>query len=299
MTRVLKRVPLDFDWPLKKVWGGYINPFSSQCSGCSACDGTGSSPNARRFHEEWYGNAPFDPAVYGVTPITVDHPSIQAFARRNCEQNPSFYGRGDGAIRREARRLFQLWRGQWSHHLSQADVDALVEAGRLWDFTRVPRNAEQEEIVRRKVAGGDNRWLPEDNGYVPTADEVNAWSMMPGQLGHDGINAFVCIAARCKRENVEPACQKCGGDGTVWPSPEIERQHDTWEPAEPPSGDGYQVWGTTSEGDPQSPVFATLDELCSWCSKNSTVFADQRATAEQWRELLLCTCASEQPEVVS
>lgn len=30
----------------------------------------------------------------------------------------------------------------------------------------------------------------------------------------------------------------------------------------PPKGDGYQLWETTSEGKPMSPVFATLDELC-------------------------------------
>ncbi len=27
MSREVKRVALDFDWPLKKVWPGYVNPF--------------------------------------------------------------------------------------------------------------------------------------------------------------------------------------------------------------------------------------------------------------------------------
>ena len=27
MGRKLMRVPLDFAWPLKKVWKGYINPY--------------------------------------------------------------------------------------------------------------------------------------------------------------------------------------------------------------------------------------------------------------------------------
>lgn len=34
MGRTLKRVPLDFDWPLKKVWHGYQNPHYRKCPAC-------------------------------------------------------------------------------------------------------------------------------------------------------------------------------------------------------------------------------------------------------------------------
>lgn len=54
----------------------------------------------------------------------------------------------------------------------------------------------------------------------------------------------------------------------------------------PPEGEGYQLWSTTSEGSPISPVFATLDELCAWCADNATVFADIKVTKERWKELL-------------
>ncbi len=53
---------------------------------------------------------------------------------------------------------------------------------------------------------------------------------------------------------------------------------------EPPKGDGYQLWETTSEGSPQSPVFKTLDELCEYAAEKCTVFADFELTAEEWRE---------------
>ena len=36
MGRELKRVALDFDWPLNKVWSGYINPHYKQCGACTA-----------------------------------------------------------------------------------------------------------------------------------------------------------------------------------------------------------------------------------------------------------------------
>lgn len=54
----------------------------------------------------------------------------------------------------------------------------------------------------------------------------------------------------------------------------------------PPKGEGYQLWETTSEGSPVSPVFETLDELCEWCESNYTVFADIKASKEQWKEML-------------
>ncbi len=27
MGREIRRVPIDFDWPLEKVWPGFVNPF--------------------------------------------------------------------------------------------------------------------------------------------------------------------------------------------------------------------------------------------------------------------------------
>lgn len=55
---------------------------------------------------------------------------------------------------------------------------------------------------------------------------------------------------------------------------------------EPPQGEGYQLWETTSEGSPASPVFKTLEELSAWCEVNATTFADFKATKEKWFEML-------------
>jgi hypothetical protein len=52
--------------------------------------------------------------------------------------------------------------------------------------------------------------------------------------------------------NRDPECDECGGDG--WIS----------DPIEPPTGDGWQVWETVSEGSPISPVFATSADLVDW-----------------------------------
>ena len=49
---------------------------------------------------------------------------------------------------------------------------------------------------------------------------------------------------------------------------------------DPPEGEGYQLWGTTSEGEPRSPVFKTPEELAEWCAENDTVFGNIRATSQ-------------------
>lgn len=55
---------------------------------------------------------------------------------------------------------------------------------------------------------------------------------------------------------------------------------------EPPKGEGYQLWETTSEGSPVSPVFKTLDKLCEWCEENATTFANYKASKEEWKQML-------------
>ena len=55
---------------------------------------------------------------------------------------------------------------------------------------------------------------------------------------------------------------------------------------EPPTGEGFQLWENTSEGSPQSPVFASLDELCEWCEKNATTFAYSKASKDEWMQML-------------
>ena len=49
-----------------------------------------------------------------------------------------------------------------------------------------------------------------------------------------------------------------------------------------------QLYETTSEGTPISPVFhkSNLDELCEWAENNATTFADFKATKEQWKKML-------------
>ena len=52
MGREVKRVPVDFDWPLNKVWSGYLSSFNFPT--CDACEGSGLPPEARCIERTFY-----------------------------------------------------------------------------------------------------------------------------------------------------------------------------------------------------------------------------------------------------
>lgn len=56
---------------------------------------------------------------------------------------------------------------------------------------------------------------------------------------------------------------------------------------DPPEGNGYQLWSTTSGGSPISPVFETMSGLAKWCSRNATIFGDIKLTEEQWMNMFI------------
>lgn len=171
----------------------------------------------------------------------------------------------------------------WCHHLTQDEVQALIDHNRLWDFTRIPINKDQDEIVKEKMANGGNSWLPFDNGYIPTADEVNEWSRQG--FGHDSINRMICVETRAKQLGVYGKCPYCKGEGYLYHSEELKRLHDQFEYFNPPTGAGYQLWCNTGDDGP-SPVFASVDELAIWCETNATTFAYNTATKDEWVEIL-------------
>jgi len=249
MSREIKRVPLGFDHPLKEAWPGYLQPDDLDENPCPDCK-NGYSPQAQNLHDLWYGYLPFDPESTGSTVLRPDIPAVRERAERNIASAPEFYGTGALAVEREAQRLADLFNGSWSHHLGQADVDALVAAGRLMDFTH--------------TWSRETRWQKIEPPVTPSAQQVNEWSLRG--FGHDSINASVVVRARCEREGVAVECATCQGHGSTEAYPGQRAAAEARERSEPPTGDGWQLWETVSEGSPVSPVFASADELASWMS---------------------------------
>ncbi len=191
-------------------------------------------------------------------PLDFDWPRGKAWAGFFCpyssEQCPDCGGCGYGP---DARRLHEDWYDfartgrRWCDAITEDEVDALIESNRLYDFTH--------------TWSRESGWQRRADGYRPSADEVNAWQRGRG-IGHDAINAHVCLEARCKRLGYALTCERCEGEGVVWESRALKRLHDEWESTFPPEGEGWQVWETVSEGSPISPVFATAEELAKHLS---------------------------------
>jgi hypothetical protein len=244
MSREVRRVPLDFDWPLGKVWDGYLMPDSLAGVQCPDCK-NGYAPHAQYLHDLWYGYVEFRPEDNGSVPLTPATPAVRAFAERNVQASPGFYGTGESAIVREAQRLCDLWNVSWGHHLNQADVQALVDAGRLMDFTHDWKR-------------GDG-WTLKSPPAIPSAEQVNEWAILA--MGHDSINAWVAVRARCERDGQPVECATCQGQGNVEAYSGQRQAAEAWQATEPPTGDGWQLWSTVSEGHPVTPAFATDGEL--------------------------------------
>lgn len=272
MGREVRRVPLDFDWPIDKIWHGFLMPDRLVEGACTACDGSGYSPEAKRLQDRWHGYIPFNPAETGSEPFTVDTPEVRAFAERNVKQAPNFYGTDKSAVLRESQRLLELWNGCWSHHLAQEDVDVLIAEGRLLDFTH-------------SWSKEDRKWRPIEPTPVVTAAQVNRWSLTG--VGHDAINRWIVVRAKCEREGLAVECAACGGHGSIERYPGQRKDAEAWEPTDPPTGDGWQLWTTTSEGAPITPPFSTAQDLARHCvAAGVSVFGDETVDYARWLAII-------------
>lgn len=271
MGREVRRVPLDFDWPLRKVWEGFLMPDSLSEDECQDCE-NGYSQHANALRGIWYGYLPFHPAITGSQPYDIWTPEVRQFAERNIAHAPDHYGPGEGAVQREAQRLADLFNARWCHHLAQEDVDALVAADRLRDFTH-----------RFHPEWKTNRFEKIEPAPEITAREVNIWSL--NGLGHDSINAHVVIEARCERDGQPSVCGTCEGHGSIERYPGQRAEAEAWEWTDPPTGDGWQLWETVTEGSPVSPVFPNAEGLAQWMTTEAAGLA-RCSTIESARQFV-------------
>jgi len=247
MGRTLKRVPLDFAWPIDKLWEGYLNPFGGQCP---------------EENKTCFG---------GYTAAGKWLESVCRLISLIAE---------DGA---EPRR-----RGTWPHpyleEFSQAprfDVPRDVHARIREIDDTTERMGELSAWLRRNP----RELLPPTKEFTTFAEGLNEGlriDAMCGSMVSWRIQKSLLKAAGVDSEKwgICPICEGNADD------PAKRAEYEAWKPTEPPKGDGYQLWNTTTEGHPMSPVFASMDELCAWCADNATTFASFKASAEEWRQML-------------
>jgi hypothetical protein len=286
--REVRRVPLDFEYgELKKVWPGLLMPEELRPDPCPECGPpTGLTSGG-------YGDAP-DGTPYGDG-LT---PEARAIDRTFYPTSIAYSWNG-----REMERAKAL---AWGDKIGQAEVDALIAEGRLRELKQVPE-AEQclepcegDGVPEGAVWRGEpcRRFKGHDGGHHPrpsewvtvprTAAEVNAMQHREdGSMAmdaHDGINRHILIRTRCKLLGLTRECPRCEGHGTVFRDDAHKAAYDAWEPQEIPTGEGWQIWSTTSEGSPITPVFETPEECARYASLNCTPFASIKWSYDQWLE---------------
>lgn len=147
------------------------------------------------------------------------------------------------------------------------------------------------------VKGENHPYFPYIDKYVcgewgtPSADMAELTSGLAERgadrfCGHDSIDNWVATKKIIKAAELPEdwgICKTCEGEAI---HPNYKLDYESWEKEEPPKGEGYQLWETTSEGSPQSPVYKTLEELCEWCEDNATTFASNTATKNEWKQML-------------
>lgn len=203
MGREIKRVPLDFDWPVDKLWRGYINPHYASCPKCGGCGKT----TARK-------------------------------------------------------RL-----GEMARLILLSGYDSKREKSHpYFDWFALHYTA----------------------GVAPSKDMVELSEGLAGRaasfMGHDAIDAYRAekkiISAAGLDSDKWGICEHCHGSGE---DPATKELSDAWESFDPPCGDAYQLWSTTTEGHPMSPPRATPEDLARWLADNNvSTFGSDTATYDEW-----------------
>lgn len=175
---------------------------------CPTCAGTGYHPDAQWLEKSWYRHcSPF--AVDAVQERAISQKFREMFgSQRPADLHPpgSFPSEETFAKYKPEFRAFceqmRAGDGFWSDKLIQEEVDALVEDGRLMDWTHTWNSTDgwKEKKGGRKA-------------HTPTAAEVNDIQNIKkvGFHGHDAINQSVAVRARCRRFGIPVECAPCKG----------------------------------------------------------------------------------------
>lgn len=203
MSRQLYRVPLDFDWPLNKVWQGFINPHYKPCpkEAVGECSG-GTNGDGR-----WLDAIARFIALVGEEAAAAPY-AEQLRMRRRIYPHPY-----------------------------------------LTHFTQAPRVGRGDRIA---PLGADMVRLVEGL----TGQKVEPLKLIPIP-GHK-IGLALLKAAGLEADETWGICATCGGKGV---DPAALAAYEAWKASPPPSGEGWQLWETVSEGSPISPVFKSREEL--------------------------------------
>ena len=130
----------------------------------------------------------------------------------------------------------------------------------------------------------DFKWQGIWPGYVPSAERLlnipELVDRAPYLRSTDGHATMKDICELCHAHSGG----KCSEDADYCVL-DNEQNRTLWH-QDPPEGEGYQLWETTTEGSPLSPVFSSLEELCTWAEHNATLYGHEKVSKDMWYKLL-------------
>jgi hypothetical protein len=192
MSREIRRVPLDFDFPIGDTWTGYLLPGELHERKCPDCR-IGTTPG-----REW----------------------LSALVRMILMLDDDLR---DQQLGRPLHPYLAELQNVYTDQRPTSDVKALATG----------------------LAGRE-----------------------AGFHGHDACDTWAAERAIVTAAGLDSdtwgICPTCDGHASVETYPGQRADAEKWEPTEPPTGYGWQVWQTGSEGGPCSPVFATRADLVNY-----------------------------------
>lgn len=236
MGRELKRVCLDFDWPLNKVWRGYINPYYKPCPEENVTCFSGYKPE---YH--WLEAITRQMALIGE----------EAAAAPRAEE---FKQRG----RTYPHPYLENWGNAPRYEIPRDEMEKI----------QAKETAQQRMFEMQKYLHYHPRQLmPLGPGLVSLIEGLSgnklgsflggsgvAWDLMEKILRTAG---FTTKSAREEWMH----CPLCKGENI---HPDMKEAYEAWQKEEPEIGEGWQLWETVSEGSPISPVFPTREAFIEY-----------------------------------
>lgn len=231
MGREIRRVPLNFDWPLNKVWQGYLNPHFKECPEALKNNCHTGSSNAGKWleaitrlialiGEEAFENKPEYHAHFAKTGRIYPHPYLEEWGMAPRTSTPREVIEKIREIPDTKGRMREHYKYNREHPPKLLELDAEIL-----------------QLVQGLIGG---------KGFVGgMAGSSNSYEVHRKLLEVAGLDG--------ERWGI---CKVCNGDGL---DPAVKEVYEAWSRESPPEGPGYQLWETTSEGSPISKVYATED----------------------------------------
>jgi hypothetical protein len=252
--REVKRVALDFEWPLGKVWEGFVLPERLVGNRCPDCEG------GKTHFGHWLSEFCHLIAMLGG--------DVQE-QKRGDRLHPWL------AKSPRAHGHFECYVGdRWTHlgDLSRGERRAARTAPSRFVLDRPGDDALPflRGILRRYYeirAAGDDEYADLYRGReAPPIEEIASTGGISGVGDGVGNVQFALVGVLADAAGVEDsfACPTCKGQGRLEEYEGQFAEADAWEPYEPPAGQGWQMWETVSEGSPASPVFPDAEALAEW-----------------------------------